>query len=272
MKLRPFKKDGGGYGNLDMANQHESDKETPIRHGRQGKDEKGETYIGLPARNGKKMTLNKIQHTKVGDDIHFFVNGQENRGVVVKMGGTYVSVFKEDGNIHEIPINETFFVKDILVNKTWDDMSGEERAELLQNAHAYSPRFIAKNWDELPRELKTVLSDKATGMEQNHDKDNLEKEEANHAQTGYAQTQQNRIGKMDPRDDEYHKEDGEWTTDPEDPDKPKPSNPDYEEPEREANKVAPVIGAAAIGAGLGRAVGGYAGKKIGEKVAEHRSD
>ena len=43
MKLRPFKKDGGGYGNLDMANQHESDKETPIRHGRQGKDEKGET-------------------------------------------------------------------------------------------------------------------------------------------------------------------------------------------------------------------------------------
>ena len=198
MKLRPFKKDGGGYGNLDMANQHESDKETPIRHGRQGKDEKGETYIGLPARNGKKMTLNKIQHTKVGDDIHFFVNGQENRGVVVKMGGTYVSVFKEDGNIHEIPINETFFVKDILVNKTWDDMSGEERAELLQNAHAYSPRFIAKNWDELPRELKTVLSDKATGMEQNHDKDNLEKEEANHAVTGYAQTQQNTLGKVAP--------------------------------------------------------------------------
>jgi len=232
MRLKPIKKDGGGYGNLDMANQHESDKETPIRHGRQGKDEKSETYIGLPARNGKKMTLNKIQHTKVGDDIHFFVNGQENRGVVVKMGGTYVSVFKEDGNIHEIPINETFFVKDILVNKTWDDMTGEERTELLQNAHAYSPRFLAKNWDDLPRELKTVLSEKATGMEQNHAKDNLEVEDANHAQTGYAQTQQNTLGKVAP---------------------------------------AVGLGAA-VGAGLGRAVGGYAGKKIGEKVAEHRSD
>ena len=110
MRLKPFKKDGAGYGNIDMANQHESDKETPIRHGREGENEKSETYIGLPARNGRKMTLNKIQHTKVGDDIHFYVNGQENRGIVVKMGGTYVSVFKEDGNIHDIPINETFFV------------------------------------------------------------------------------------------------------------------------------------------------------------------
>ena len=218
MKLKPFKKDGAGYGNLDMANQHESDKETPIRHGRQGKDEKGETYIGLPARNGKKMTLNKIQHTKVGDDIHFYVNGVENRGIVVKMGGTYVSVFKEDGNVHDIPINETFFVKDILVNKTWDDMSDEERVDMLQKVRAYSPRFVQKNWDDLPRELKTVLSEKsdgfkklkpvyegdteqaekATGMEQNHDKDNLEVEDANHAQTGYAQTQQNTIGKTDP--------------------------------------------------------------------------
>ena len=215
MKLKPFKKDGAGYGNIDMANQHESDKETPIRHGRQGKDEKGETYIGLPARNGRKMTLNKIQHTKVGDDIHFYVNGVENRGIVVKMGGTYVSVFKEDGNVHDIPINETFFVKDILVNKTWDNMSDEERVGILQQVRAYSPRFVQKNWDDLPRELKTVLSEKsdgfkklkpvyegdteqaekATGMEQNHDKDNLEVEDANHAQTGYAQTQQNTIGK-----------------------------------------------------------------------------
>ena len=174
MKLKPFKKDGAGYGNLDMANQHESDKETPIRHGREGENEKSETYIGLPARNGKKMTLNKIQHTKVGDDIHFYVNGQENRGIVVKMGGTYVSVFKEDGNIHDIPINDTFFVKDILVNKTWDDMTGEERTELLQNAHAYSPRFLAKNWDDLPRELKNVLMQKGAEDELPPATDDLE--------------------------------------------------------------------------------------------------
>ena len=254
MNLKPFKKDAGGYGNLDMANQHESDKETPIRLGSDGKKEESETYIGLPARNGKNMTLNKIQHTNVGDDIHFYVNGVENRGVVVKMGGTYISVFKEDGNIHEIPIDETFFVKDILINKTWDDMSGEERTELLQNARAYSPRFLNKNWDELPRELKTVLSEKsegfkklkpvyegdteqaekATGMEQNHDKDNLEKEEANHAVTGYAQTQQNTLG-----------------------------------------KIAPVVGAglgAAVGAGVGRAAGAAVGSYAGKKLAEHRGD
>ena len=226
MKLKPFKKDGGGYGNLDMANQHESDKETPIRLGSDGDKEESETYIGLPARNGKNMTLNKIQHTKVGDDIHFYVNGVESRGVVVKMGGTYVSVFKEDGNIHEIPKNETFFVKDILINKTWDQMSDEERVDILQQVRAYSPRFVQKNWDDLPRELKAVISEKsdgfkklkpvyegdteqaekATGMEQNHDKDNLEVEEANHAQTGYAQTQQNTIGKGEEDQDKFEKE------------------------------------------------------------------
>jgi len=231
MNLKPFKKDAGGYGNLDMANQHESDKETPIRLGSDGKKEESETYIGLPARNGKNMTLNKIQHTNVGDDIHFYVNGVENRGIVVKMGGTYISVFKEDGNIHEIPIDETFFVKDILINKTWDDMSGEERTELLQNARAYSPRFLNKNWDELPRELKTVLSEKATGMEQNHDKDNLEKEEANHAVTGYAQTQQNTLGKIAPL-------------------------------------VGAGLGAA-VGAGVGRAAGAAVGSYAGKKLAEH---
>ena len=30
-----------------------------------------------------KMTSNKITNTKVGDDIHFYVNGNEDRGIVV---------------------------------------------------------------------------------------------------------------------------------------------------------------------------------------------
>tara|TARA_R110002020_G_scaffold11474_1_gene43142 strand:+ start:8126 stop:9490 length:1365 start_codon:yes stop_codon:yes gene_type:complete len=208
-------KDAGGYGNLDMANQHESDKETPIRLGRDDEESDNETYIGLPAKKDRAMTLNKIQHTRVGDDIHFYINGEENRGVVVKMGGTYVSVFKEDGYIHEIPINETFFVKDIVVNKTWDDMTQEERTKALIKAKVPSPRFLHKNWDDLPRTLQDVLrkgaedemgdienpkkklgrkqrevhelEDKAVGMEQNHDGDNLEKESAEHRMTGYAQ-------------------------------------------------------------------------------------
>ena len=215
-KWNQFKKDAGGYGNVDMANQHESDKETPIRSGRDENDTESETYIGLPARKDRGMTLNKIQHTKVGDDIHFYVNGEENRGIVVKMGGEYVSVFKEDGYIHDIPINDTFFVKDIVINKTWDDMDMAERTEALHKAHAMSPRFLHKNWHDLPRELRDILSkgaedelgdvenpnkplhqkkrreihdleDKAVGMEQNHDGDNLETESAEHRMTGYAQ-------------------------------------------------------------------------------------
>jgi len=102
--------------------------------------------------------LNKITHTRVGDSIHYYINGKEGRGTVVKMNSAYVSVLKESGNIDEIHINDTFFIKDIITNKSWNDMDFEERTEQLQKAHAYSPRFLYKTWEQLPKELKAVLS------------------------------------------------------------------------------------------------------------------
>lgn len=101
--------------------------------------------------------LNKITNTRIGDNIHYYVNGKEDRGVVVKMNNAYVSVLKGNGSIDEIHINDTFFIKDILTNKTWNDMSMEERTVELQKAHAFSPRFLTKTWEDLPRELKDVL-------------------------------------------------------------------------------------------------------------------
>ena len=102
--------------------------------------------------------LNKITNTRVGDNIHYYINGKEDRGVVVKMNNAYVTVIKSDGNLHEIHINDTFFVKDILTNKTWNGMTLEERTEELQKAHAYSPRFLSKTWEQLPQELRDVLA------------------------------------------------------------------------------------------------------------------
>ena len=101
--------------------------------------------------------LNKISSTKVGDNIHFYVNGNESSGTVVKMDTGYVTVLKDDGNLQDIHINDTFFIKDILVNKTWNDMNLEERSVKLHEIKAYSPRFIGKSWQELPPELKAVL-------------------------------------------------------------------------------------------------------------------
>ena len=101
--------------------------------------------------------LNKISSTRVGDNIHFYINGAEDKGVVVKMDTGYVTVLKDDGNFQDIHINDTFFIKDILVNKTWNDMTMEERTVKLHEIKAYSPRFLAKSWQELPRELKDVL-------------------------------------------------------------------------------------------------------------------
>ena len=110
--------------------------------------------------------LNKISSTRVGDNIHFYVNGAEDKGVVVKMNTGYVTVLKDDGNFQDIHINDTFFIKDILVNKTWNDMNMEERTVKLHEIHAYSPRFLAKSWQELPRELKDVLE--KSSVEQSH--------------------------------------------------------------------------------------------------------
>ena len=104
--------------------------------------------------------LNKITSTRVGDSIHFFVNGAEDSGTVVKMDTSYVTVVKRDGNFQDIHINDTFFIKDILVNKTWNDMTMEERTVALHEIHAYSPRFLAKSWKELPKELKDVMLEK----------------------------------------------------------------------------------------------------------------
>ena len=104
--------------------------------------------------------LNKITSTRVGDSIHFFVNGAEDSGTVVKMDTSYVTVVKRDGNFQDIHINDTFFIKDILVNKSWNDMTMEERTVELHKVHAYSPRFLAKSWQELPKELKDVMLEK----------------------------------------------------------------------------------------------------------------
>tara|TARA_R100000406_G_scaffold43363_1_gene29032 strand:+ start:1113 stop:1787 length:675 start_codon:yes stop_codon:yes gene_type:complete len=101
--------------------------------------------------------LNKISSTRIGDNIHFFLNGEEGSGTVVKMDTGYVTVLKDDGNFQSIHINDTFFIKDILVNKSWNDMNMEERTLELHKIHAYSPRFLGKSWESLPKELRDAL-------------------------------------------------------------------------------------------------------------------
>lgn len=101
--------------------------------------------------------MNKITNTRVGDKINFFVNGVEDSGIVVKMNNAYVTVFKS-GEYKDIQLNETFFVKDIVVNKTWDAMDDNEKLEELSKAHVPSPRYVTKSWDQLPKDLQVLLT------------------------------------------------------------------------------------------------------------------
>ena len=131
--------------------------------------------------------MNKITHTKVGDDIHFYSNGIEGRGIVAKMGNSYIQVFKEDGSFSDIHINDTFFVKDIILNKTWDNMDSTERYEALNEIHAPSPRFIMKSWEQLPTEIKVLLSKTGWTYEPGTSKD---AESQDHSRTGAQQNTQ----------------------------------------------------------------------------------
>ena len=188
-------KDGNGYGDLGAAfNPSEPNEEV-----------EGETYIGRPAKKSNRMAdLNKITSTQIGDEIHYVQNGvDKGRGVVVKMGGAYVTIAKDDGTIENIHINDTFFVKDIIVNKTWNDMDMTEREQVLAAAKVPSPRFISKSWREMPQELKDVLTKEGFTYEQGETK---ESETKDHARTGNFQDKsdvepENALGNVGSRPD-----------------------------------------------------------------------
>ena len=156
------RKDGYGLGDLNAQNvDADSEVNDDTYVGKPKGDlpkrieDKHETYIGKPATN--KTDMNKISNTRVGDEIRYFSNGVEDSGVVAKMNNSYITIFKEDGSFKDVHVNETFFVKDILLNKTWNDMTPPERVEILQKVHAPSPRYLIKEWEQLPKELQDAI-------------------------------------------------------------------------------------------------------------------
>jgi hypothetical protein len=172
-----IEKDGAGYGDLQSLNAQPDDT-----------NRDAETYVGRPApkesetyiQERKSYTMgmtdqNKLKNTKLGDHINYYDNGVAGNGVVSKMSGQFIQIFKDDGKFYNININDTFHVSDILINKTWDEMNLADRTEQLMKIKAYSPRFLSKTWDQLPRELKDVM--KKDGALPKNPKDYTEDEE-----------------------------------------------------------------------------------------------
>ena len=187
MRFRLIEKDMGGMANVGLKDQHIQGKEDDVT------TSDSKTYIGSNAK--RKLAMNKIKHTKIGDDIHYYINGVEGRGIVIKMANEYLEVFKEDGQLGTIHINDTFFVKDILINKQWDDMEDDERYEALIKIHAPSPRYITKRWSDMPEEIKTLLRKEGgnmaggTGSTYEEGETN-DAETKDHDRTGFAQNTQ----------------------------------------------------------------------------------
>ena len=191
--IKPHEKDGNGYGNLDSAFVNgRGENDTPIN---------SETYIGSPSNQNRKVIMNKIKNTKIGDDIHYFSNGKEGRGIVIKMGSEYLEIFNDKGSVENIHINDTFFVKDIIINKTWDDMDANERYDALVKIHAPTPRFLSKSWNQLPKEIKGLLTKTGFTYETGNSKDS---ETEDHSRTGsqgntqYSDDVKDKAGEVDP--------------------------------------------------------------------------
>lgn len=154
-----IEKDGAGYGDLQSLNAQpdETNRDAETYVGRPAAKE-SETYIHERKSYSMGMTdHNKLKNTKIGDHINYYDNGVSGSGIVTKMSGQFIQIFKEDGQFYDINVNDTFHVADILVNKSWDDMDLEERTNELMKIKAYSPRFLSKTWDQLPRELRDVM-------------------------------------------------------------------------------------------------------------------
>ncbi len=154
-----IEKDGAGYGDLQSLNAQpdETNRDAETYVGRPAPKE-SETYIHERKSYSMGMTdHNKLKNTKIGDHINYYDNGVSGSGIVTKMSGQFIQIFKEDGQFYDINVNDTFHVADILVNKSWDDMDLEERTNELMKIKAYSPRFLSKTWDQLPRELRDVM-------------------------------------------------------------------------------------------------------------------
>ena len=154
-----LQKDGAGYGDLQSLNAQpdETNRDAETYVGRPAAKE-SETYIHERKSYSMGMTdHNKLKNTKIGDHINYYDNGISGSGIVTKMSGQFIQIFKEDGQFYDINVNDTFHVADILVNKSWDDMDLEERTNELMKIKAYSPRFLSKSWDQLPRELRDVM-------------------------------------------------------------------------------------------------------------------
>ena len=198
MRFRRIEK-SGGMANVGLKDQHIQGKEDDVTTAN------SKTYIG--SKGKQKLAMNKIKNTKIGDDIHYYINGLEGRGIVVKMANEYLEIFKEDGQLGTIHINDTFFVKDILINKQWDDMDDIERYDALTKIHAPSPRYIAKTWNDIPEEIKILLQKEggnmAGGTGSTYEKgETKDSETQDHARTGFAQSTQYTTKETE---DEYYK-------------------------------------------------------------------
>ena len=63
MRFRRIEKDMGGMANVGLKDQHIQGKEDDVT------TSESKTYIGSNAK--KKVAMNKIKNTKIGDDIHY---------------------------------------------------------------------------------------------------------------------------------------------------------------------------------------------------------
>ncbi len=142
-----------GYGRPDDGADPRPDE---TYRGTRGDAIESETYIV----SSTKVDMDKLSETKLGDSIKYYINGNQDEGIVVSITGEYVKLLKASGLYEDIHINDTFQVSEIVKGKPWNKLTIEEKSEALTKARC-PLSYITRNWYEIPEEARKVITAKS---------------------------------------------------------------------------------------------------------------
>jgi len=116
--------------------------------------------------NRKERDLKRLDRVKLNDHIAYSFG----QGTVVGKNNMYVQIANDDTqHIDIVPIGETYFPEDSISagnieNQMWDMMAQQTRSFLLNKINIVGDvqkAYLYRDWDDMPRDVKDILTDKA---------------------------------------------------------------------------------------------------------------
>jgi len=125
-----------------------------------------EVAMTEPGSNRKDRDLKRLDRVKLNDHVAYSYG----EGTVIGKHNLMVQIANDDTNhIDVVPIGETYFKEDSISagnieNQMWDLMAQQTRSYLLTKYNIIGDTqkaYLYRDWDDMPRPLREILTDKA---------------------------------------------------------------------------------------------------------------